>query len=57
MMTRNRIYPLLFLFIASLTLTSCEAIGDIFKAGMWVGVILVVAVVALVFWLLRKIRK
>lgn len=38
-------------------LTSCEAIGGIFKAGMWVGVIIVVAVIGLVLWLLGKLRK
>jgi hypothetical protein len=56
-MTKNRSYALLFLFLTSLSLTSCEAIGDIFKAGMWFGVIIVIAVVVLVFWLLNKIRK
>ncbi|HEX8357195.1 MAG TPA: hypothetical protein VF610_07285 [Segetibacter sp.] len=48
-----------YLLVALLmvTLTSCEALGDVFKAGMWIGVIIVVAVIALVLWLLRKIRK
>ncbi|WP_170234189.1 hypothetical protein [Segetibacter aerophilus] len=38
-------------------LSSCEAIGGIFKAGMWVGVIVVVLIVALVLWLIGKVRK
>jgi hypothetical protein len=37
--------------------SSCQAIGDIFKAGMWVGVIVVVIIVALVLWLIGKARK
>lgn len=45
------------LVILSVTLTSCEAIGGIFKAGMWVGVIVVVLIVALVLWLIGKARK
>ena len=45
------------LLALSITLTSCEAIGGIFKAGMWVGVIVVVGIVALVLWLLGKARK
>ena len=36
---------------ALLTLTSCEAIGTIFKAGMWVGVIGVVLLVVIIFLL------
>jgi hypothetical protein len=38
-------------------LSSCEAIGSIFKAGMWVGVIVVVIIVAIVLWLIGKVRK
>ena len=45
------------LFAISLTLSSCEAIGGIFKAGMWAGVIVVVAIIALVLWLLGKAKK
>jgi hypothetical protein len=39
----------------AMLLTGCEIIGDIFKAGMWVGIIIVVLVAGLVFWLVRKI--
>jgi len=35
-------------------LTSCEIVGDIFKTGMFVGVIVVVAVIVLIIWLVRK---
>ena len=42
---------------AVVMLSSCQAIGDIFKAGMWVGVIVVVVIVALVLWLIGKARK
>lgn len=38
-------------------LSSCELIGDIFQAGIWVGVIIVVAVIALIFWLIGRGRK
>lgn len=45
------------LFLAgSFLLSGCEAIGDIFKAGLWVGVIIVVLIIALVLWLIRKMR-
>jgi hypothetical protein len=38
----------------TLLLSSCEVIGGIFKAGMWVGIIIVVIVVALIIWLISK---
>jgi TRAP-type C4-dicarboxylate transport system permease large subunit len=37
--------------------SSCEAIGDIFKAGIWTGLLLVVVVIALVIWLISRFRK
>lgn len=39
----------------TLTLTGCELIGSIFKAGVWVGVLGVFAVVALVVWGVRSL--
>lgn len=45
---------LLVILLLSLTLTSCELIGDIFKTGVWTGVIMVVGVIAIVIWLLAK---
>lgn len=37
------------------TLSSCQLIGDIFKAGVWVGVLIVVVIVALVIFILAKL--
>ena len=42
---------------ALLTLTGCEAIGTIFEAGMWWGIILVAGVIGLVLWLFTRSRK
>ncbi len=45
----------LALFTSVVTLSSCEVIGGIFKAGVWVGVLLVVLVVGIiVFAFTRK---
>ena len=38
-------------------LPGCQIIGDIFKAGVWVGIILVVGIVGLIFWLIGKGKK
>lgn len=39
------------------TLSSCRAIASIFKAGVWVGVVIVVAVILLILWLVGRARK
>jgi hypothetical protein len=51
-MKKYSFLPLLALF---LTLSSCEIIGSIFKAGVWSGVILVVVVVGLIIFVLAKV--
>ncbi len=47
----------LFLLLGVLTfsLSSCDAIGGIFKAGAYTGIIGVVIVVALIIFVIRKI--
>ena len=39
----------------SMLLSSCQAIGDIFKAGVWVGIVAVIVVVAVVVWIISAI--
>jgi hypothetical protein len=46
--------PLLLLL--SLTMGGCQAIADIFQAGFWVGVVVVVAVVALIGFIVSRGR-
>ncbi|QQL49501.1 hypothetical protein [Mucilaginibacter ginkgonis] len=36
-------------------LSSCSVIEGIFKAGVWVGVIIVVVILALIIWIVSKI--
>jgi TRAP-type C4-dicarboxylate transport system permease large subunit len=47
---------LLSLVIMMLAMTSCEAIGDIFSAGFYTGIILVVGVIILIVWFVTKRR-
>ncbi|WP_080059903.1 hypothetical protein [Spirosoma aerolatum] len=56
MKTLLRILPvaLVALFL-TFFLTSCEAIGEIFKAGAWTGAILVIAGIGVVIWLVSKL--
>lgn len=44
----------LLICLLAFTLTSCEAIGSIFKGGVYTGVILVVVVIGVVIWGISK---
>jgi hypothetical protein len=46
----------LLLFCLTL-LSSCEVVGGIFKAGMWTTVIIIVAVIALIMFIVGRARK
>jgi len=49
-------YSLLSLFVLiAIAFSSCQAIGDIFKAGMWSGIIIVIVVVALIIWIFSRL--
>jgi hypothetical protein len=48
-------YTILVLTAITLTLAGCELVGDIFQAGMWVGVIGLLFIVFVVFMLARMI--
>ncbi|WP_165958117.1 hypothetical protein [Segetibacter sp. 3557_3] len=56
-MKQNNLVLASVLVMAVLSLTSCEAIGGIFQAGMWMGVIIVVIIIVLVLWLINKARR
>ncbi|MGV3684066.1 MAG: hypothetical protein ACO1NS_00475 [Daejeonella sp.] len=51
----NKIYPIVALFVITL-LSGCELIGDIFAAGAYTGIFIVVIIIALIIWLLSKFR-
>mgnify|MGYP007014283816 CR=1 FL=1 len=45
------------LFFLITALSGCQVIGDIFKAGVWVGVLLVALVIGIILWVIGKARK
>ncbi len=55
----NKNHSILFaaLFVVLTMMSSCEAIGGIFKAGVWVGILVVVLVVGIIIWVIGKARK
>jgi hypothetical protein len=48
---------LFLVLLAGIALSGCELVGDIFQAGMAVGVFMVIAVLALVIFLVSKVRR
>ena len=47
---------LLLAVFSIIGLSGCEIIGDIFQAGVWVGVLLVLGVFALIVWIVSKTK-
>lgn len=45
------------LMMLAMSLSSCEIVGGIFKAGIWTGIIVVVLVIVLIFWLVNRGRR
>jgi uncharacterized membrane protein YkvI len=52
-----RLSQILMLLLVSVSMGGCQAIADIFQAGIWVGVIIVVAIVAIVGFLMSRGRR
>jgi hypothetical protein len=50
----QRFFTIVF---GSVLFAGCEAIGDIFKAGFVVGIVIVVVVIALIFGVVMMFRK
>lgn len=53
----KKLLAILSMTLLSLTATGCEFIGDIFKAGIWVGIIVVVAVIAVIAFIVKLFSK
>lgn len=44
-------------FLMIMTLTSCEVVEGIFKLGMGVGIFIVIAILAVVIYIITKLNK
>jgi len=51
----KQLMPLALIILLATTLSSCELVEGIFKAGVWSGIILVVVVIALIIWIAAKL--
>ncbi|MET0758905.1 MAG: hypothetical protein ABWZ56_00680 [Flavobacterium sp.] len=52
---QNKLTRILMLLIVLISFSSCSIIEGIFKAGMGVGIFIVVAIVAIVIFIISKI--
>jgi hypothetical protein len=43
--------------LSAFTLTACDVIGGIFKAGVWTGVVVVVVVIAAIIFGISRLFK
>jgi len=48
---------LLLLVLAVVAMSGCSVIGGIFKAGAVVGIIAVIVLIALIFWIVSMFSK
>lgn len=56
-MKKSCILPVSLLLVLTVALSGCDLVVGIFKAGVWAGVILVVVVIVLLVWLIRKVLR
>jgi len=56
-MKNSNFLTTLGLLAISFSLSSCEAIGDIFKAGMGFGIFIVLAVIGIIVFIAMKAGK
>lgn len=57
MKLRKTVLPATMVVFLITLLSSCQLIADIFKGGVYVGIILVIVVIAIVLWILSKISN
>jgi hypothetical protein len=56
LMKKYSLFSLWALFLV-MAFSSCNVIGGIFKAGVWVGIVIVVLVILLIIWLVGRGRS
>ena len=47
----------LLLILTAIFINSCAIVGGIFKAGVWVGMLIIVFVIGVIIWLVTRSGK
>lgn len=53
-MIKNTFLNITAIVIALFVLSGCQAIGEVFKAGVWSGIIIVVLILGVVIYLFNR---
>jgi hypothetical protein len=56
-LTPTRLYQTSLILMMSLFVGGCEAIAGIFRAGFWVGAIVVVLVIGIIVWVMGRAKN
>jgi hypothetical protein len=48
---------IIVLLVSAIFIPGCDFIGDIFKAGIWVGIIIVIAIVAVIAFIFKMFKN
>lgn len=56
-MKKLNLHTIPLFLVLMITASSCQAIAGIFKAGVWVGIVIVVIIIALILWVISKMKK
>ncbi|MBC6611097.1 hypothetical protein H8B15_09190 [Hymenobacter sp. BT507] len=56
-MKNYRFFLPFFLFVLMFSVSSCDAIVGIFKAGAWTAVVGIFLVVLLLWWIVNRMRR
>lgn len=54
---KNNIFRISLLLMVLFTATSCEVVEGIFNFGVGVGVFIVIAILAIIIWIVSRFRK
>ncbi|WP_169628035.1 hypothetical protein [Flavobacterium soli] len=54
---KNYIFRISLLLMVLLTFTSCEVVEGIFNLGVGVGIFIVIAILAVIIWVISRFKK
>ena len=57
MISNKNLSLLTLLMILAVSSAGCDVVGGIFKAGMWVGIIMIAVILMVIFWIVGKMRR
>jgi hypothetical protein len=52
---KNKVIKVILVLVIALSVTGCSVVAGIFKAGMGVGIFVVIAILAIILFILSKL--